>query len=921
MVPVTLALIAGIVIGDREPASLALLFVLSFGTGVAAMLWHFPPGRQVLLLLLLLLTGWTNLAARRAVVSPVDLRTLISADAEIVRLRGRILEPPALRVSERDGEEFWRTLVTVEASALERQGVWEPAAGRVAVTTLGEALSGLVLGERIEVDGVLRRPPRPVAPGLFDYRTHLARRGVHFQLIAEGADAWTRESTNASPGVAERFQGWARATLARGLPEEDEPVRLLWAMCLGWRTALTDEVSEPFMRSGTMHLFAISGLHVAMIAGILVSLLRMAQLPRAWCGLVAIPLLWFYTAATGWQSSAIRSTLMASVVIAGWSLKRPSELVNSLAAAAFIILVWEPQQLFQASFQLSFAVVFSIALLLPHFERVRAQWFQPDPLLPPELRPRWQRWLDTPVRFLTASFATSLAAWLGSLPLVAHYFHLFTPVSLLANLLVVPLSGLALMSCFGSLVFGAWLPWVSGLFNHSAWLWMSWMRGLSHWCADLPGAWFPVPSPSPMAFVLYYGVLASVVTGVAFRRVAWKWLAPVLVVPLVILAADWFRERETITLHVLGLRGGEALVLDAPGRRNDWLIDCATASDFDFAVKPFLQQLGHKRLPHLILTHGDMRHVEGFARADEAFQPRQVYTSGLRFRSPAYRQAIGQLEQTPNRQRVVHRGDWIGPWEVLHPAAGDRYSQADDGALVLRGEFHGTSVLLLSDLGREGQRALLASGQDLRADLVIAGVPAQGEPLRNELLEAIQPRQIVISAAEMPAGEKPSTALRERLKACGVPVIYTLDEGTVTLRFKPAGKEVGMSHRGLGNSLSMAAVGRLDCSDRDDVQGVQGVNRAFLIHHRNFIPGNKDELRMGNTILAAIGRANQKRLEPSCQAAADSFDIHACSSSPRSRFRQPTSSFIGWIPSSTRYCGRPERSGTVTVFTSMPRLW
>src|SRR4029077_7095626 len=117
------------------------------------------------------------------------------------------------------------------------------------------------------------------------------------------------------PPVADRFLAWAQPTLARGLPGEDESLRLLWAMSLGWKTALTSEINEPFMRSGTMHIFAISGLHIALIAGILVSLLRVAQVPRGWCGLAVIPSIWFYTAATGWQSSAIRSTVMMTVVI------------------------------------------------------------------------------------------------------------------------------------------------------------------------------------------------------------------------------------------------------------------------------------------------------------------------------------------------------------------------------------------------------------------------------------------------------------------------------------------------------------------------------------------------------------------------------------------------------------------------------
>ena len=156
------------------------------------------------------------------------------------------------------------------------------------------------------------------------------------------------------PPLTDRFLNWSKRTLALGLPVEDEPLRLLWAMTLGWRTAFTGDISEPFLRAGTMHLFAIDGLRIALISGMLVALLRVLQVSRAWCGLIAIPAIWFYTAATGWESSAIRASVMMTIVLGGWALKRPANLVNSLAAAAFIILLWEPRQLFEASFQLSF---------------------------------------------------------------------------------------------------------------------------------------------------------------------------------------------------------------------------------------------------------------------------------------------------------------------------------------------------------------------------------------------------------------------------------------------------------------------------------------------------------------------------------------------------------------------------------------
>ena len=127
------------------------------------------------------------------------------------------------------------------------------------------------------------------------------------------------------PPLTDRFLNWSQRTLALGLPAEDEPLRLLWAMTLGWRTAFTGDISEPFLRAGTMHLFAIDGLRIALISGMLVALLRVLQVSRAWCGVIAIPAIWFYTAATGWESSAIRASVMMTIVLGGWALKRPGD--------------------------------------------------------------------------------------------------------------------------------------------------------------------------------------------------------------------------------------------------------------------------------------------------------------------------------------------------------------------------------------------------------------------------------------------------------------------------------------------------------------------------------------------------------------------------------------------------------------------
>ena len=122
------------------------------------------------------------------------------------------------------------------------------------------------------------------------------------------------------------------------MPVEDESLRLEWALTLGWKTALTEEVSEPFVQAATYHIFAVDGLRMAIIFGICFGLFRALGFPAPCAGWCCCPLIWFYVALTGWPASAIRATVMLSVVIIGWALNRPSDLINSLFAAALIIL-------------------------------------------------------------------------------------------------------------------------------------------------------------------------------------------------------------------------------------------------------------------------------------------------------------------------------------------------------------------------------------------------------------------------------------------------------------------------------------------------------------------------------------------------------------------------------------------------------
>jgi beta-lactamase superfamily II metal-dependent hydrolase len=348
----------------------------------------------------------------------------------------------------------------------------------------------------------------------------------------------------------------------------------------------------------------------------------------------------------------------------------------------------------------------------------------------------------------------------------------------------VPLCGLVLISNLASLLLAGWFPAAAEVFNHAGWFGMECIRVSSHWFAAWPKAYVYVPAPSLLTTALYYGLLFAILTGWLFRRERRVLKGAAVTAALAMWSWHGWQGASVTRLTVLALNGGTAIYCDRPGQKNDLLIDAGTTNTVQFTTKAFLRGQGVNRLPALLLTHGDLHHVGGAEMAADLFRVQQICASPVRFRSTTYRRTLEHFQATPARVRSLSRGDTVGDWTVLHPAADDRFSRADDGAMVLSGAFSGCRVLLLSDLGREGQDALLARTENLRADIVVAGLPSAREPLCDALLDAIQPRLIVIADSEFPVSERAGVKLRERLAARKVPVIYTRFAGTATVEFR-----------------------------------------------------------------------------------------------------------------------------------------
>ncbi len=816
LVGIAVVFCCGIALGDwtRLPAAwLCLVFAVAVAAAISSR-FHRSAGGFFFALIFC-----SGLLAHGLAVSypqPNHLLRLVGDTPQNIAVRAVITEEPVRRVFRAARSEKERDHFMASVEAANTGDGWHTAAGDVVVWLDDPGDGQLRYGDRIEFSALVRHPPPQANPGLFDYPAYLARRGVFHEARIHDAGAVTVLGHRKSPlmdwgmWLQRRFL----TSTARGLDtaragDEEAIVGLLRAMLVGFRPGLTNELAEPFMQTGTLHVFAVSGLHVAVIAGILVGLLRFCRVPRLATAAIALPLLLIYTIATGAPASAARSFLMAAIVIIGWSLPRPTDMLNSIAAAALVVLLRDPMQLFDVGFQLSFAVVIAIALLVPgpgFLTRVLYRRTQPDaatcrlpawcpgaladvmirdPYLPAEILPRWQRGLHGVAAVVAASFAVSVAACLGSIPLIAHYFHLFTTINFLSNLIIVPLSSLAITVGFASFLADLVSPALSALLNNANYLFMKLMVAASRLFAAIPGAFVYIKTPPLWLTAGFYLVGALFLCRTLWqraRRLRWGAVmaGSVLAVGLAARNSD-----QTVILTALNVGNGSAVFLDLPGERHDTLVDCGSARMAEAISKPFLRAQGCDRIETLLLTHPDASHVAGVGVIRDAFRPRRIYDNG---NTRWTRTAEGCVPPYAALRLVAGASVPLAEGvelRVLHPPAGKLPARGDDAALVLQLRAGIHRVLLMSDTSEAVERRLLAERTDVRSDVLIRGMPSRGDCCTDEFLDAAAARWVVITSGIYPPEQRPTAALLERVHQHGARLLRTDEDGAVTVRLTP----------------------------------------------------------------------------------------------------------------------------------------
>lgn len=336
-----------------------------------------------------------------------------------------------LRVCETLTEKgtYYRAIARVEAVA-ENSGKQRPASGRLLIRIPKNRLDRKPkTGERYIVKAALSLPDAPANPGDFDYRTYLKRKQIlHILNIGKCKLIPLPPGGKSIVSMAENLRDASLITIRKYITE---PVSagVAEALLLGYKDDLDPELAQTFTKTGTLHILAVSGLHAGMVFLILNFLSAfLKRMPKGKYIQTALILcgLWFYACMTGLSSSVIRACVMFSIISAGKLFDRKQNILNTLFGSAFLMLLADPDYLFDPGFQLSYAAVAGIVLFFPIFSAPYAD-------------------AHRALRFILDTSAVTLAAQILTFPLTLYYFGQFPSYFLVSNLVVVPVFSLLLI--------------------------------------------------------------------------------------------------------------------------------------------------------------------------------------------------------------------------------------------------------------------------------------------------------------------------------------------------------------------------------------------------------------------------------------------------------------------------------------------
>jgi competence protein ComEC len=751
---------------------------------------------------------------------PNDIRNLVdnnnSADsavsavkennAKLATIRGLIVTEP--HIQDNNDWKFARFRFTdpvssfyLKVNEVETVNGWAKATGTIRVQ-VDERVLDLKAGDYVQIYCWLNRFNGPTNPGQFDTAKYLARKGVFVAASVPSRKAIellkdSSTGTGTFIKIKRRLQEIAGQALRGDLDIEGQNYALLQALVLGYRTEIDSDTYRAFQKTGLLHFICLSGMNFVILFWIIWWLCKTAGLMKRACAVICLAATGLFLLVIPPQPPAFRAAIMSSVFCVSFFFRRKYNPFNALSLAAIILLLIKPTDLFDAGWQLSFAVVLGLLLFCVriHFflyEKITGMpWGKKAPktgLL--------FRIIPIAGPYLLRLFSTCFTAWLGGVGFSLYHFYRINYLTSIWTVIVSPLIGVISVVGYFKMILALFLPSVAAMLD----MVIKPLSDLLIWVVKLFAGWdisdVLIGKVSSALIVLYYAFLLFAFFAYIRKPLA-KNLISVAVVLVIIVslgAAKWQRTyRNNLVLTCLDVGHGQAILAQLPGRTNI-LFDAGSLQRANVGgriIAPFLDYSGISKIDAIVISHKDIDHINGIPEIVENCKVERVYVydsnaffgkidrggatkflsyyltekgfkqldSGLNLNSPASIKMLWPTTQIPEEQL-----------------------SDNDKSLVSLIQFGGVKVLLCSDIEKFAQAQLLAITADFRADIVT--VPHHGSTRTSDaaFLEKLGPNISIVSCDRTQYERRVAATRKDNAKS-----FYTARDGAITIRINKDG--------------------------------------------------------------------------------------------------------------------------------------
>ena len=685
-------------------------------------------------------------------------------------------------------------------------------------------------GTRVSLEGEIRSPRSYRNPGSFDFASYLARQNIFWTVSAKAS------TYRVLPGAC--GPAWAAAlgrirqsglnALDRMYAGDDYARGMMRGLLLGDASGIRDVWTQDWRRTGTYHALVISGSQITFVTALLLLWLRVAKSGERSLLVVAALIGWIYALICGGSAPVLRAAAGFTLFVGAKFLYRTPRLLNMLAAVAIGFLIIAPDELFDASFQLTFLAVAAMGAI---DEPLNAHWLRPwreafgslsHPDLVPKLEPRvaairtellliaetMSAVLRCPLSWavralqmaggsvlfcLQLMLLSACVQWMLAMPMIL-YFHRLSITGLTANIIIVPLVSLAIPFGFAAVATG----WH---FFAAIALWM--LKG-SQWAATTHARWEPnwrVPDPPLAALVLFCVLLACFC--VALRRQS-RWALPSAAASLAALAVVAFHpfpssiQRGSLEIAMIDVGQGDSILLGLPSG-GTMLVDTGGIQTFgrktrprdssfdtgEDVVSPYLWRRGLRSLDVLMISHAHADHAGGTEAILNNFHPREVW-GAFDVDDKDWRRLAALARAAGSRVRSLHKGEVLQlggvSWEVFAPLPNLAPRDKNEASLVVRASYGRHSLLLTGDMDRRTEALLLEAGFDARADILKVAHHGSKNSSLPRFLDVLKPSLAMISAGYENKFGHPNRVTLNSLDERHAVVLRTDRQGLVVAR-------------------------------------------------------------------------------------------------------------------------------------------